>query len=332
MTHQQVARALPAKAVTAAASASPLVKRRRWGETIIQMVLWACGAISILTTLGIIFMLGQEALLFFRRDEVSLWRFLSGWTWQPQTLQFGIWPLVNATLGASAIAMGLALPLGLLIAIYLSEYASPRRRSILKPILEILAGIPTVVYGYFALTFVTPALRRVLGFDVVEVFNLASAGLVIGILVLPVVTSMSEDALRAVPMALREAAFGLGATRFETSVRVVAPAALSGISAACIVAMSRAVGETMIVAVAAGAGPRNFAHWGEALAGLQALNPFEAAETMTGHIVRISGGDLSYESLDYDSLFAIGLLLFLLTLALNIVSRGIVSKFREQYD
>ena len=332
MTHQQVARALPAKAVTAAASASPLVKRRRWGETIVQMVLWACGAISILTTLGIIFMLGQEALLFFRRDEVSLWHFLSGWTWQPQTLQFGIWPLVNATLGASAIAMGLALPLGLLIAIYLSEYASPRRRGILKPILEILAGIPTVVYGYFALTFVTPALRRAIGFDVVEVFNLASAGLVIGILVLPVVTSMSEDALRAVPMALREAAFGLGATRFETSVRVVAPAALSGISAACIVAMSRAVGETMIVAVAAGAGPRNFAHWGEALAGLQALNPFEAAETMTGHIVRISGGDLSYESLDYDSLFAIGLLLFLLTLALNIVSRGIVSKFREQYD
>ena len=277
-------------------------------------------------------MLGQEALLFFRRDEVSLWPFLSGWTWQPQTLQFGIWPLINATLGASAIAMGLALPLGLLIAIYLSEYASPRRRGILKPVLEILAGIPTVVYGYFALTFVTPVLRRVLGFDVVEVFNLASAGLVIGILVLPLVTSMSEDALRAVPMALREAAFGLGATRFETSVRVVAPAALSGLSAACIVAMSRAVGETMIVAVAAGAGPRNFEHWGEALAGLQALNPFEAAETMTGHIVRISGGDLSYESLDYDSLFAIGLLLFLLTLALNIVSRGIVSKFREQYD
>ena len=332
MTHQQVARALPAKAVAPAASPSPLVKRRRWSETIIHMVLWACGAISILTTLGIIFMLGQEALLFFRRDEVSLWPFLSGWTWQPQTLQFGIWPLINATLGASAIAMGLALPLGLLIAIYLSEYASPRRRSILKPVLEILAGIPTVVYGYFALTFVTPVLRRVLGFDVVEVFNLASAGLVIGILVLPLVTSMSEDALRAVPMALREAAFGLGATRFETSVRVVAPAALSGLSAACIVAMSRAVGETMIVAVAAGAGPRNFEHWGEALAGLQALNPFEAAETMTGHIVRISGGDLSYESLDYDSLFAIGLLLFLLTLALNIVSRGIVSKFREQYD
>lgn len=323
---------MPAKAVAPVASSSPLVKRRRWSETIIHMVLWACGAISILTTLGIIFMLGQEALLFFRRDEVSLWPFLSGWTWQPQTLQFGIWPLINATLGASAIAMGLALPLGLLIAIYLSEYASPRRRSILKPVLEILAGIPTVVYGYFALTFVTPVLRRVLGFDMVEVFNLASAGLVIGILVLPLVTSMSEDALRAVPMALREAAFGLGATRFETSVRVVAPAALSGLSAACIVAMSRAVGETMIVAVAAGAGPRNFEHWGEALAGLQALNPFEAAETMTGHIVRISGGDLSYESLDYDSLFAIGLLLFLLTLALNIVSRGIVSKFREQYD
>ncbi len=291
-----------------------------------------CGTVSILTTLGIIFMLGQEALLFFRRQEVALAQFLTGWTWQPQTLQFGIWPLVSATLGASLIAMALALPLGLLIAIYLSEYASPRGRGILKPILEILAGIPTVVYGYFALTFVTPVLRRTLGFDLVEVFNLASAGLVIGILVLPMVTSMSEDALRAVPMSLREAALGLGATRLETSVRIVAPAALSGIAAACIVAMSRAVGETMIVAIAAGAGPRNFADWGEALDGLQVLNPFQAAETMTGHIVRISGGDLSYESLDYDSLFAIGLLLFLLTLTLNIVSRTIVRRFREQYD
>ncbi len=313
-------------------AAPPLTKRRRWGEEVIQKVLWVCGAVSILTTLGIIFLLGQEALLFFRRQEVVLAKFLTGWTWQPQTLQFGIWPLVNATLGASLIAMALALPLGLLIAIYLSEYASPRGRSILKPILEILAGIPTVVYGYFALTFVTPVLRRTFGFDLVEVFNLASAGLVIGILVLPMVTSMSEDALRAVPISLREAAFGLGATRLETSVRVVVPAALSGISAACIVAMSRAIGETMIVAIAAGAGPRNFENWGEALEGLQALNPFQAAETMTGHIVRISGGDLSYESLDYDSLFAIGLLLFLLTLVLNIISRAIVKRFREQYD
>ncbi len=332
MAQRQIADPMQMEGAAYPAAAAPLTKRRRWGEEIIQGVLWICGTVSILTTVGIIFMLGQEALLFFRRQEVVLAEFLSGWTWQPQTLQFGIWPLVNATLGASLIAMALALPLGLLIAIYLSEYASPRGRNVLKPILEILAGIPTVVYGYFALTFVTPVLRRTLGFDLVEVFNLASAGLVIGILVLPMVTSMSEDALRAVPIALREAALGLGATRLETSVRVVAPAALSGISAACIVAMSRAVGETMIVAIAAGAGPRNFTNWDEALDGLQALNPFQAAETMTGHIVRISGGDLSYDSLDYDSLFAIGLLLFLITLGLNIVSRVIVRRFREQYD
>jgi len=336
MVHPQIAAdtvQLEGAAGTAYPSvAAPLTKRRRWGEEIIQRVLWICGTVSILTTLGIIFMLGQEALLFFRRQEVVLVQFLTGWTWQPQTLQFGIWPLVTATLGASLIAMAFALPLGLLIAIYLSEYASPRGRGILKPVLEILAGIPTVVYGYFALTFVTPVLRRVFGFDLVEVFNLASAGLVIGILVLPMVTSMSEDALRAVPISLREASLGLGATRWETSIRIVTPAALSGISAACIVAMSRAVGETMIVAIAAGAGPRNFESWGAALDGLQALNPFQAAETMTGHIVRISGGDLSYESLDYDSLFAIGLLLFLITLALNIVSRGIVKRFQEQYD
>lgn len=336
MVHPQIAAdtvQLEGAAGTAYPSAAaPLTKRRRWGEEIIERVLWICGTVSILTTLGILFMLGQEALLFFRRQEVGLVEFLTGWTWQPQTLQFGIWPLVTATLGASLIAMALALPLGLLIAIYLSEYASPRGRGILKPVLEILAGIPTVVYGYFALTFVTPVLRRVFGFDLVEVFNLASAGLVIGILVLPMVTSMSEDALRAVPVSLREASLGLGATRWETSIRIVTPAALSGISAACIVAMSRAVGETMIVAIAAGAGPRNFENWSAALDGLQALNPFQAAETMTGHIVRISGGDLSYESLDYDSLFAIGLLLFLITLALNIVSRGIVRRFQEQYD
>lgn len=313
-------------------AAAPLTKRRRWGEEIVQRVLWVCGTVSILTTLGLIFLLGQEALLFFRRQEVDLAHFLTGWTWQPQTLQFGIWPLVTATMGASLIAMALALPLGLSIAIYLSEYAAPRSRSILKPMLEILAGIPTVVYGYFALTFVTPVLRQVFGLDLVEVFNLASAGLVIGILILPLVTSMSEDALRAVPVSLREAALGLGATRLETSIQVVAPAALSGISAGCIVAMSRAVGETMIVAIAAGAGPRNFENWGEALEGLQVLNPFQAAETMTGHIVRISGGDLSYESLDYDSLFAIGFFLFIMTLVLNIISRGIVKRFREQYD
>ena len=218
------------------------------------------------------------------------------------------------------IAMAFALPLGLGVAIYLSEYASERARGILKPVLEVLAGIPTVVYGYFALTFMTPLLRSIFGVDVVQFYNMASAGLVMGILILPLVSSMSEDSLRAVPRSLREAAFGLGATKLETALRVVLPAAFSGISAAFIIAISRAIGETMIVALASGAGP-NFT-----------FNPFQSAETMTGHIVRISGGDLSYDSIDYSSIFAIGLLLFIMTLGLNVFSRALVRRFREEYQ
>lgn len=309
-----------------------LRKRPRFGETIIQGFLFMCGAISILTTAGIIFVLGQEALLFFRMPEVSIVDFVAKVKWQPAIGEFGIWPLVVATLITSLMAMVVALPIGLMIAIYLSEYASARARGTLKPILEVLAGVPTVVYGYFALTFMTPALRSIFGQNTIEIYNTASAGLVIGILILPLVTSMAEDALRAVPVSLREAAYGLGATKLETAVTIVVPAALSGIAAAFIVAVSRAVGETMVVALAAGAGPRNFNSWGEALTGLAILNPFKAAETMTGHIVRISGGDLSYDSVDYASLFAIGLVLFLMTLALNILSRWLVNRFREEYD
>jgi phosphate transport system permease protein len=216
--------------------------------------------------------------------------------------------------------MLVALPIGLSISLYLSEYASHRARRTLKPILEVLAGIPTVVYGYFALTFMTPLLRGIFGRDVVDIYNTASAGIVIGILIIPMVSSMSEDALSAVPRALRAAAYGLGATKLETAVKVVLPAAISGIMAAFIVAISRAIGETMIVAVAAGAGS-NFT-----------FNPFEAAETMTGHIVRISGGDLSYDSIDYNSIFAIGLTLFFMTLSLNVISQRIVRKYREVYE
>ena len=309
-----------------------LKKRLRLGEALIQWFLFACGAVSILTTAGIIYVLGQEALLFFSRPEVSMVEFFTQIKWQPAIGEFGIWPLVIATLTTSIMAMLVALPIGLMIAIYLSEYASERMRSVLKPILEVLAGIPTIVYGYFALTFMTPLLRAVFGQNTVEIYNTASAGLVIGILILPLVTSMAEDALRAVPFSLREAAYGLGATKLETAVRIVVPAALSGIAAAFIVAISRAVGETMVVAVAAGAGPRNFNSWGDALHNLATFNPFHAAETMTGHIVRISGGDLSYDSVDYDSLFAIGLVLFLITLGLNILSRILVNRFREVYD
>ena len=315
-----------------ATRSNDLRKRQRFGETTIQVFLFLCGVVSILTTLGIVYVLSTEAFAFFQRIEVSLGDFFSGVTWQPVILEFGIWPLVIATLKTSVIAMIVALPLGLMIAIYLSEYASERIRGTLKPILEVLAGVPTVVYGYFALTFMTPVLRSIFGFSNVEIYNSASAGLVIGILILPLVTSMSEDALNAVPDALRQAAYGLGATKLETAMRVIVPAALSGITAAFIVAISRAIGETMIVAIAAGAGPSNYNSWGAALEGGNIFNPFKAAETMTGHIVRISGGDISYQSIDYDSLFSIGLLLFLMTLSLNILSRILVNRFREEYE
>ncbi len=297
-----------------------LKRRSRPGERLIQGFLFFCGAFSIFTTLGIIYELGKEALLFFRYPGVTLWGFLTGTKWQPQAGSFGILPLVNSTVITSLIAMAIALPLGLAVALYLSEYATPKARQILKPTLEILAGIPTVVYGYFALTFMTPLLRSIFGSDVVDIYNMASGGLVMGILILPLISSMSEDALSAVPRSLREAAYALGATKLETAVKIVLPAAISGLAAAFIVGISRAIGETMIVAIAVGAGP-NFT-----------FNPFEGAETMTGHIVRISGGDLSYDTIDYNSLFAIGLLLFFITFGLNIISQNIVRRFREVYE
>lgn len=313
--------------------ARSLSKKTRPMETIIQGFLFLCGAISILTTVGIVYELSKEALLFFTDERVTLLEFFTGSEWQPAIEKFGIAPLVLSTLMTSTIAMLVALPLGLASAIYLSEYASARVRSILKPILEILAGIPTVVYGYFALTFMTPLLRGFFGNDTVQIFNTASAGIVVGILIVPLVSSMSEDALHAVPNSLRQASYGLGATKLETAVRIVLPAALSGITAAFVVAISRAIGETMIVAIAAGAGPRNF-EWGDITSNYTQtpFNPFTSAETMTGHIVRISGGDLSYNSIDYNSIFAIGLMLFFITLLLNIVSRRIVERFREVYD
>ena len=308
-----------------------LHKRTRLGESIIRMSLIAAAFVSVATTIGIVLVLIFDAIKFLMRPEVSLWQFFTSTIWQPQILDFGIFPLLNATILTSLIGMMVALPIGLMIAIYLSEYASPKARGILKPVLEILAGIPTVVFGFFALGFVTPLLQGVFGKNNVEVFNVASAGIVIGILIIPLVSSMSEDALSAVPRALREASYGIGATRLETAVRVVLPAALSGISAAVIVGISRAVGETMVVAIAAGAGPRNFVNWPDALKGLNFLNPFKASETMTGHIVRISGGDISFDSIDYDSIFAIAFMLFIMTLILNIISRWVVRRFRQEY-
>lgn len=308
--------------VPAAASFRPsdLKRKLRLGEGAIETSLFVLGFLTIFITVSTVIVLGDQALLFFMDPEVTLREFFTSTKWVPTIGDFGIWALVSATLTTSAIAILVAVPLGLSAAIYLSEYASPRVRSFLKPVLEILAGIPTVVYGYFALLFISPILRNLLGTERLGVYNMLSAGIVMGIMILPLISSMSEDALSAVPNSLREAAYAMGATPFEASIQVVLPAALSGIGAAVIVGISRAVGETMIVAIASGA-TSNFT-----------FNPLAAAETMTAHIARISGGDLPYGTVDYNSLFAIALMLFLVTLVLNIISQWIVAKFREQYE
>lgn len=297
-----------------------LKKKTRPAESVIQALLFAAGILSIFITLAIVYELGKEAMLFFGNPDVTFAKFFGTTEWQPGIGKYGIWPLVTSTLVTSFIAMIVSLPLGLAAALYLSEYASPKARSILKPILEILAGIPTVVYGYFALLFVTPILQSVFGKDNVEVYNMASAGLVMGIMILPLISSMSEDSFSAVPRPLREGAYAMGATKLETSLQVVLPAALSGIGAAVIIGIARAIGETMIVAIAAGSGPKF------------TFNPFTAAETMTGNIARISGGDLSYGSIDYTSLFAIALMLFMVTLILNLISQAVVERFRQRYE
>ncbi len=295
-----------------------LARPPRPGEAVIKAFLFSCAAFSILTTAGIVLILGKETFSFFK--EVSIVEFLTGSLWQPAIGKFGILPLASATLVTSLIAMAVALPLGLMVAVYLSEYAPWGVRQFLKPALEVLAGIPTVVYGYFALSTVTPLLRGMIGQDRLQVYNMLSAGLVMGILILPLIASMCEDALSAVPRTMREAAYATGATKLEVTTQVVVPAAFSGLAAAFILGLSRAVGETMIVALAAGAGPN------------LTLNPLKSAETMTGHIVRISGGDLSYDTIDYSSLFAIAATLFVITMILNLISRRIVGKRREVYE
>lgn len=294
-----------------------LAGRVRPFESFIKLILMLCGAVSIFTTLGIVIVLGAESLLFFQ--QVSPAQFFLSATWQPRLNEFGIWPLLSATLMTTCFAMLVSAPLGLAAAVYLSEYATPRMRSILKPALELLAGIPSIAYGFFALTFMTPLIQSLFGPDV-QIYNTLSAGLVMGIMILPTITSMSEDALNAVPRSLREASYGLSATKFETVAKVVVPAAFSGLIAAFLLGIARAIGETMIVALAAGAGPN------------LTLNPFEPAETITGYIARISGGDISYDSPDYLSIFTLGLFLFLFTLGLNLVSQAISKRFREVYQ
>jgi phosphate transport system permease protein len=297
----------------------------------IRGFLFVCGAVSIATTVGILYQLGKESLLFFGDDEVAILDFLTDTFWQPQVGRFGIWPLVLGTLMITVIALVVAVPVGLAAAIYLSEYASRRVRGLFKPVLEVLVGIPTVVYGFFALTFMTPLLRGALGQNVVGFFNVLSAGIVVGILIVPLISSLSEDALSAVPTSLRQAAYALGASKLEVSMRVVVPAALSGIAAGIVVAMSRAVGETMVVTLAAGASPRDFTIGEDALFGY-VLNPFQAAQAMTGYIAITASGDLSYNTVDYNSIFAVGLTLFFITLGLNYLSARLVNRFRQAYE
>ncbi|MBI5649816.1 MAG: phosphate ABC transporter permease subunit PstC [Chloroflexi bacterium] len=295
-----------------------LSRARAVRERAIHALLFACGILSIFTTLGIVAVLIGETIEFFR--VVSLIDFLTDTQWTPlfTNQHFGILPLLTGTLIVASGAMLIALPVGLLSAIFLSEYAPDRVRRILKPMLEILAGIPTVVYGYFALLFITPLLQNII--PETQVFNAASAGIAIGIMIIPLVSSLSEDAMTAVPRSLREAGYAMGATRFEVATQIVAPAALSGILAAFILAISRAIGETMIVAIAAGQQP------------VLTLNPFQSIETMTAYIVQVSLGDTPQTSFEFKTIFAVGMTLFVMTFALNLVSNWVLRRFREEYQ
>jgi phosphate transport system permease protein len=290
---------------------------RRVAEFLIEGTLFLCAVGSILVTLGIILVLVFETAAFLR--DVPVVEFLFGTVWTPlfYDKHFGVLPLVLGTLLASSIAMLVAVPAGLLTAIYLSEYAPAALRRIVRPVLELLAGVPTVVYGYFALQFVTPLLQTIV--PGLAGFNALSPGIVMGIMILPLVSSLSEDALRSVPNGLREGAYALGATRMQAALRVVVPAALSGISAAIVLAVSRAIGETMIVAIAAGQQPR------------LTMDPRVPIETMTAYIVQVSLGDTPAGTLEYRTIFAVGMLLFVSTFVLNLFSNWLRERFREEY-
>ncbi len=291
---------------------------QRIRELAIEKALFLCALVSILTTLGIVLVLIFETFSFF--EEVPILEFLTGTTWAPtyRPQHFGVLPLINGTLMIAVGAAVIAIPLGIASATYLSEYAGPRVRQTVKPVLEMLAGVPTVVYGYFAISFITPLLREVV--PEANIFNAASASIVVGIMILPMVSSLSEDAMRAVPRALREGAYALGATRFEVSTKIVTPAALSGILASFILAISRAVGETMAVTLAAGATPKI------------TLDFFESIQTMTAYIVQVSMGDTPYGSIEYKTIFAVGMVLFIMTLLMNIASMWIKERYREVYS
>jgi phosphate transport system permease protein len=304
-----------------AAAPQPLrlrASRRRWGEDVVKVVLALCAFVSVATTVGIVVALFVPAFEFF--GEVSIVDFLTGTEWAPlfEPASFGVLPLVAGTLLVTACAALVCIPFGLGSAIYLSEYAQARTRKILKPALEVLAGIPTVVYGYFALTFVTPLLQ-----DLrlpVGVFSALAAGLVMGVMLLPTVASISEDSMAAVPQDLRDGAYALGSTRVQVATRIVVPAAISGIIASFVLAISRAVGETMIVLIAAGGQP-NFT-W----------NPLEAVQTMTAFIAATGQGDVPTGSIEYKTIFAVGATLFVMTFVMNLISIRLVRRFREVYE
>jgi phosphate transport system permease protein len=294
------------------------LKRRHRSERTVGVVLFLFSVVSILTTVGIVGALLSQSLAFFR--AVPIWDFLTGTTWTPLFVpqNFGVLPLLAGSLLIAGGAAIVALPIGLASAIYLSEYAPDRLRRVLKPMLEVLAGVPTVVYGYFALMVVTPMLRSI--WPDTSIFNAASASIVVGIMIIPMVSSLSEDALAAVPRSLREGAYALGATKFEVATRSVVPAALSGIIASFILAISRAIGETMIVTIAAGSTPN------------LTLNPLESVQTMTAYIAQTSMGEAPHGSVEYQTIFAVGLALFAVTLLMNVVSIAVLRRFREVYE
>jgi len=291
---------------------------QRIKEKIIEFILRATALITILTTIGIIWVLLSESFEFFK--EVSIIDFVTDTEWTPlfANKHFGILPLISGTLLTTIIAISVSLPIGLTIAIYLSEYAPKKLKKIIKPLLEILAAVPTVVYGFFALMVVTPFLQKLI--PEMAGFNSLSAGIVMGIMIIPFISSLSEDALSAVPKSLREASYGMGATRLQTSFKVMVPAASSGIIVSVILAFSRAIGETMIVAIAAGQQPR------------LTLNPLVPVETITAYIVQVSLGDVQHDSLEYRTIFAAGITLFVFTFILNNISFYIRKKFREEYE
>ena len=291
---------------------------RRFGESCIVSWLGVCAAVSVITTAAIIGLLLKESYVFF--ETVSPLEFFFGTSWVPilQPSSFGVLPLLWGTLQITIGAAIVAIPLGLACAIYLSEYASPRMRAYIKPALELLAGIPTVVYGYFALTFVTPILRSI--FPEIQVFNALSAAIVVGIMILPMIATLSDNALRAVPDSLRQGAYALGATSYEVTTKVVVPAGLSGVMASFLLAISRAIGETMAVTIAAGQTPN------------LTLSMFESVQTMTAYIVQVSLGDTPTGGIAYQTLFAVGALLFAITLIINIISQVILNRYREVYD